>query len=202
MISRSQRVGRSRPTRLDVAGWFAKDAADYLARFRCCFYSEKYDFQSVKSRRLKTFVDLRGAVEALMKAFIALRQPYLLGGKPLVAKVEGYGHRLDVLFVEVQKLWRLQDAPRVSKLIDDCTRLPIGLRYTLDAMDLLQAHEDLYYSTVGSEAWMSDLELAISTGRDRLQRILDRRSRIVSGSDIKLEDLLNEPFSKFRKKSG
>ena len=187
------------PTRNDVAGWFVTDAYDYLARFRCSFYSGRVDFQGIKSRRLKAFVDLRLAVEAILKGFIALRQPIRSTGKVLVHAVEGHSHRLSSAWVEVTKLWRFNKIELLSSLIADCDQLPLSLRYTLDARDFLAGREELYYQTVGSDKWMQVLEQTSLHASDRLNKILGRQSRIVSATDISARLITGEgEYRKYR----
>lgn len=181
-----------RPERNDVAGWFVTDAYDYLARFRCTFYSERADFQGVKPRRLKAFTDLRLALEATLKGFLALRQPTGSAGKALVRTIEKYGHRLSQIWTKVVDLWRLRNTEVLASLVKDCDQLPPGLRYTLDARDFLENQEEFYYRTVGSDRWMQCLEQAISCASKRLNRILARRSSIVSGADIPPSALTGE----------
>src|SRR5262249_10336613 len=88
---------RTYPMRLELAGYYADDAADFLRRYRGTFYSQEVDYQSIKSRRAKTYVDLRMALEALLKAALCLRSPYSLAGKPLVTKIRRYSHDIDQL---------------------------------------------------------------------------------------------------------
>ena len=59
--------------RLELAGNYADDAADFFHRYRVTFYSEEVDYQGIKSRRAKAYVDLRMALEALLKATLCLR---------------------------------------------------------------------------------------------------------------------------------
>lgn len=172
------------PTRNHVAGWFVIDACDYLARFRCSFYSDQVNFQDIKSRRLKAFIDLRLAIEAILKALIALRQPTGLAGKVLVRAVEKHGHKLSPAWSEVVKLWKFSKTSSMDSLIADCDQLPLGLRYTLDARDFLVNREEVYYRTVGSNKWIQRLEQTISRTCERLNQLLACRSRILSAADI------------------
>jgi hypothetical protein len=59
---------RTYPMRLELAGFYSNDATDFLRRYRFTFYSEEVDFQGVKSRRAKAYVDLRMALEAMSPA--------------------------------------------------------------------------------------------------------------------------------------
>ncbi|SRR5713226_665487 len=189
---------RQSPNRLDVAGRFATDAADYLARFRCTYYSDDFDFQSIKSRRFKAFGDLRTAIEATLKGFIALRQPYSSGGKNLVHFVEKYGHKLERLSSEAIRLWRCEVSEEIKSKISECEKLPVGLRYSLDAFDYLEANEEIYYQTIGSSEWMKQVEELAEEARKRLQEMLSRRSKIVTVSAANVKELLQEGFNKFR----
>lgn len=189
---------RGSPNRLDVAGRFATDAADYLARFRCSYYSDDFDFQSIKSRRFKAFGDLRISIEATLKGFIALRQPYSAGGKNLVHLVEKFGHKLERLMTEMVRLWRCRIDEGVRQKISQCEKLPVGLRYSLDALDYLEAHEDLYYETIGSDQWMKQVEILAEESRKCLQDKLSRRAKVIAVSSDNIEELLQEGFNKYR----
>jgi hypothetical protein len=180
-----------------VAARFADDARDYLARFQCTFYSVRFEFQVVKSRRAKTYTDLRLAVEALLKAFVALRQPYSSGGKKLVSSIERGGHKLLPLSERASNLWKISISGDLLGLLRDCDELPIGLRYTLDAWDFREVREDIYYRTIGSDAWMKRLEVEVAATSKRLDQILGRRSRVLSGKEL-FAQMMGENFNKYR----
>ncbi len=74
---------RAYPMRVELAGFYAEDAFDFYSRYRFTFYSGQVDFQGVKSRRSKAYVDLRMAVESLLKSVVCLRSPRGLAGKGL-----------------------------------------------------------------------------------------------------------------------
>jgi len=61
---------RTYPMRIELAGYYCQDATDFLGRYRLTFYSDQMDFQGVKSRRVKAYVDLRMALEALLKGLM------------------------------------------------------------------------------------------------------------------------------------
>jgi hypothetical protein len=72
---------RTYPMRLELAGYYCQDVFDFLRRFQLTFYSDKMDFQGVKSRRVKAYVDLRMALEALLKpSSVCARAATLLAG--------------------------------------------------------------------------------------------------------------------------
>lgn len=199
-MSELNRKFRESPNRLDVAGRFATDAADFIARFRCTYYSDDFDFQSIKSRRFKAFGDLRISIEATLKGFIALRQPYGSGGRDLVHVVEKFGHKLERLTAEMTRLWRCQIAEDLRQLISQCEKLPVGLRYSLDAFDYLEAHEELYYETIGSDHWMKRVEKLAEEARKCLQDKLSRRAKVIAVSAENIEELLQDGFNKYRDK--
>jgi len=175
--------------RVELAGYYANDAADFLRRYRVTFYSEEVDFQGVKSRRAKAYVDLRMALEALLKATLCLRAPYALAGKPLVSKIRGYSHDIDRLRADALKNVRVD--PVYVAAISKCTIAPVDLRYQFDAMNFRCPDDRNYYDTIGSNVWLKTIEEFVETGTKRLRAALNRRSKIVPGS-IAIQEL-NRP---------
>jgi hypothetical protein len=176
---------RTYPMRLELAGYYADDAADFLRRYRVTFYSKDFDFQGVKSRRAKAYVDLRMALEATLKAAISLRSPFALSGKPLVDKVRSYSHRIDKLTRDALKGIRV-DA-RYLTAMEKCDIAPVDLRYQFDAMTFRTPDDRTYYETIGSDAWLETLERFIDIGVKRLKAALGRRSKIISGTVLMAE---------------
>jgi hypothetical protein len=170
---------RTFPMRLELAGNYSDDAADFYHRYRITFYSEEVDYQGIKSRRAKAYVDLRMALEALLKATICLRSPYTLAGKPLVKAIRGYSHDIEKLQKDALRGIKL-DAADVAA-IAKCNIAPVDLRYQFDAMNFRVPIDAAYYETIGSTAWLKLLEEVVSIGLARLRAALGRRSKIVTG---------------------
>jgi hypothetical protein len=171
---------RTYPMRLELAGYYSDDATDFLRRYRLTFYSEEVDFQGVKSRRTKAYVDLRMALEALLKATICLRAPFALAGKPLVDKIRSYSHRIDQLAADALRGVRVD--PQYIVAIGKCRIAPVDLRYQFDAMNFRIPDDRNYYDTIGSSDWLKIIEEFIEQGTRRLRAALGRRSKVVSGS--------------------
>ena len=178
---------RTYPMRLELAGYYSDDANDFFQRYRLTFYSDKMDFQGVKSRRIKAYIDLRMALEALLKAVICLRARRGLAGKRLVRMVRGYSHDIGRLKKDALKGIALDT--RYSEAIDKCRTAGIDLRYQFDAMIFREPDDGPYYETIGSEFWLKTLEEFVETGSTRLRASLNRRAKIVSsqivGQEIK-----------------
>ena len=145
-----------------------------------------FDFQGVKSRRSKAYIDLRMAVEAILKAVICLRSPYSEAGKKLVTSVRRFGHKID----ELQKvaLSGMAIDTRYLDAVAKCEAAPVDLRYQFDAKNYRMGDDRPYYDTIGSDAWLRTLEEFVETGLTRVQRALDRRSKFVSG-DVAIAEL-------------
>lgn len=180
------------PDRLEVAGRFITDARDYFIRFRCTFYSAEYDFQSIKSRRAKAFIDLRLALECSLKGYIAIRQPYSSGGEKLVRQVELNRHNIEKLYNTACKLWRIKLPDDTSTVILDCSQLNIGIRYSFDAFDFLWHQEKLYYKTIGSDYWINQLKDIVEALISHQGKAMQRRIRVVSAADIPLDQLMGK----------
>lgn len=177
---------RTFPMRLELAGNYADDAADFFHRYRVTFYSQEVDYQGIKSRRAKAYVDLRMALEALLKAAVCLRSPYSLAGKPLVLKIRRYSHDIDQLRQDALKGIKLTD--RQTAAISKCNIAPVDLRYQFDAMNFRVPNDKNYYETIGSSNWLKTIEDFVQEGLKRLRMALGRRSKIVTGK-IAIQEL-------------
>jgi hypothetical protein len=180
---------RTYPMRLELAGYYSDDAVDFFHRYQVTFYSEEFDFQSIKSRRSKAYVDLRMSLEALLKAALCLRAPYSLAGKPLVSKMRAYSHDIGRLAGDALKGFRVDRLYLTA--IYKCAVAPVDLRYQFDAMNFRSPDDKNYYDTIGSSVWLKTIEEFIEMGTKRLRAALDRRSKIVAGSVAVQE--LNRP---------
>jgi hypothetical protein len=176
---------RTYPMRLELAGYYADDAADFLHRYRVTFYSKEVDYRGIKSRRAKAYVDLRMALEALLKAVRCLRSPYTLSGKPLVTSIRRYSHDIDQLRKDALRGIAL-DA-KYAKAISKCNLAPVDLRYQFDAMNFRVPNDKNYYGTIGSTAWLETIEEFVRAGLKRLRSALSRRSKIVTGGVVAQE---------------
>jgi hypothetical protein len=165
--------------RLELASNYSDDAADFYHRYRVTFYSTEVDYQGIKSRRTKAYVDLRMALEALLKATICLRSPYTLAGKPLVKAIRAYSHDIEKLQNDALRRIKL-DAASVAA-ISKCNIAPVDLRYQFDAMNFRVPDDAAYYETIGSTAWLNTIEQVVLFGLARLRAALGRRSKIVTG---------------------
>ncbi len=176
---------RTYPMRLELAGYYSDDASDFFQRYRLTFYSDQMDFQGVKSRRIKAYVDLRMALEALLKAVVCLRAQRSLAGKPLVRMVRDYSH--DVGRLKEDALKGVDLDARYSEAIDGCRIAPVDLRYQFDAMIFREPDEGPYNETIGSDVWLRTLEEFVGTGLTRLRASIGRRSKIVSAQIVAQE---------------
>jgi hypothetical protein len=140
------------------------------------------DFQGVKSRRVKAYVDLRMALEALLKSVICLRARRDFAGRPLVRMGRQYSHDTERLKTDALKGLRL-DA-RYSDAIDKCRIAPVDLRYQFDAMIFREPDDRNYYETIGSDLWLKTIEEFVESGLARLNAALGRRSKIVPGTIV------------------
>lgn len=174
------------PMRLELAGFYSSDAFDFLRRYQATFYSNEVDFQGIKSRRAKAYVDLRMALEAALKAAVCLRAPYAMGGKPLVTKIRTYSH--DIERLRKDALRGIDVDSRYLVPISKCNIAPVDLRYQFDAMNFRFPDDRNYYETIGSNLWLKTIEKFVELCIERVQSALSRRSKIVSG-DILIQEL-------------
>ena len=163
--------------RVELAGYYAQDASDFFLRYKFTFYSDRIDFQGVRSWRSKAYVDLRMALEALLKSVICLRSPRGLAGKPLVRKIRNHSHDISTLMGEAFRGVALE--ARFSEALNKCSVAPVDLRYQFDAMNFRSGDDRDYYDTIGSDRWLKTLEEFVDVSLKRLQTALNRQSKIV-----------------------
>jgi len=125
------------------------------------------------------YVDLRMALEALLKATLCLRSPYSLAGKPLVKAIRAYSHDIEKLRKDALRGIKLDTARAAA--ISKCNIAPVDLRYQFDAMNFRVPNDQAYYETIGSAAWLTTIEEIVRVGLTRLRSALGRRSKIVTG---------------------
>lgn len=178
---------------VEVAQDFFEDASDLLLRFDLTFD----DFSPIKTRRFKSFVDLRLAYECILKAVVAYRQPRDMERKALIAVVERYKHNISLL--ENAILSTDSDRFGVEARGAELDQLPIGLRYALDGKDFREAKEIEYCQTIGSDLWLHRLLIYIAGVRDAFCAALGKEGGIVQSGDISIKMLLEKKYNKFRK---
>lgn len=180
---------------IEVSQDFFTDCEDLLLRFDHMSRSSL----SLKSRRFKCFNDLRAAYECILKGAVAYGQPRNSDRAHLIRSVERFGHRISSLEAAVPT--NLAGALLIEPKGDILDQLPVGLRYTLDGFDFLEAQEQLYYVTIGSDSWLKELRSYIGRVCDSLDSELSKHSGVVSVSDISIEDILNPDFNKYRREA-
>ncbi len=159
---------RTHPTRIELARYYCEDAQDFLVRFRALFYARQKDFQAIKSRRAKAYLDLRLSIEALLKGMICLRASRRLCGRPLISTINRYRHNLSLLIRKALKGLRIDAKYRVA--LRKCGLAPVGLRHSFDAMSFRPPDGRHYAQTVGSTVWLQLLEEFAERGIVRLKR--------------------------------
>ena len=168
---------------IEVANDFFHDAGDLLHRYRLTVDH----FYSVKSKRMKLFLDLRIAAECILKAYAAYFLMASLSREEVIRKVEAYGHNIKKLALDVESsvmpdLWEL-----FSPFVPQLAELPVGLRYRLDGADFRVLNEDFYYQTIGSDDWLDNLHENIDNIRNSLNFLLSEHSKILSGKELLVE---------------
>ncbi len=118
---------RTYPMRLELTGYFSEDAFDFFHRYKLTFYSDQFDFQCVKSRRVKAYIDLRMALEVLLKAAVCLRGSGELAGRQLVREIRRYRHNIE-RFTETALRGIELDARFMEAKGTRAAQLPLGLK--------------------------------------------------------------------------
>lgn len=178
---------RDWPNRVELANHYYKDAVDLLKKYQLAWYSKEVDFQGIKSRRTKAYIDLRTATETLLKAMVCLRASHSEAGNALTERVRKFNHDIHAL---AQVAFRKLDGAKATlAMLEGCQRAPISFRYDFEAMSARQQDEQGYYDTIGSDKWMTDLEKFVSLGVTRIGKVLSRRSKLVTGR-VAVEEMI------------
>lgn len=189
----------TRPNHIEVADHFFHDSVDLLKRYELCITTEYPDFSALKSRRMKCFIDLRMALESALKAVVAYYHLPHLGGEKLVKKVESFRHHLDKLLPKTVGHLPEEVRNETSSLCEELNQLPVGLRYRLDVFDFIGNHENLYYSTIGSDTWLSNTAKTIWKISKYIGDELSNESRLLSAADV-FEEMREPRFEKYKSK--
>ena len=177
---------------IQIADNYFNDSIDLLFRYKLTFDH----FSFVKSRRVKAFIDLRMSFECILKASVSYFAHINGERRCIIRKIEGYGHRVDKLAEVFSQYMSERHAVSVSEFVADLRQLPMGLRYKLDCFDFLEAKEDLYYRTVGSDTWLQNLYECTKSICDWLNEHLKRHSRIINGAEL-WEELVKPKHNKY-----
>ena len=186
----------TRPTHIEVADHFYHDSIDLLKRYEHCIESEFPDFSSLKSRRMKCFIDLRMAMESALKSVVSYYCHSNLQGKKLVQKVENYRHHMDKLKPAALPHLPEEVVESVSSVCDQLQSLPVGLRYRLDVMDFISNREEEYYNTIGSDTWMDSTAGTVWGVSKFIGKELNKESRII-GMDELMEEFFQPRYEKY-----
>ena len=196
MLNFGRSIETTRPTHIEVANHFYHDSVDLLKRYEHCIESEFPDFSSLKSRRMKCFIDLRMAMESALKSVASYYCHSNLKGEKLIRKVEGYRHHMDKLKPAAQPYLPAEIVERVSSVCDQLQSLPVGLRYRLDVMDFISNREDEYYNTIGSDTWMSSTARTVWGVSKFIGKELNKESRIIDVDEL-MEEFFQPRYEKY-----
>jgi len=190
---------RNYPSHIEVADHFYNDSLDLLNRFNYLFNGDSIMFSSIKSRRMKCYVDLRMAMESILKAYTVYYCHADLSGEKLVRQVESYRHHVEKIIAICMEHLPSDELKPCEIFCDKLKDLPVGLRYRLDVMDFINSNESLYYSTIGNDSWIDTLYENIKNLAQYLGVVLSKESKIVSGEE--LWEIFKQPkYQKYKKK--
>lgn len=185
----------TRPTHIEVADHFYHDSIDLLKRYEHCMESE-FPVFSVKSRRMKCFIDLRMAMESALKSVASYHCHSNIQGEKLVQKVENYRHHMKILKPAVIPHLAEEILGSVSAACDHLQSLPVGLRYRLDVMDFMTNREEEYCNTIGSDNWMKSMAETVWAVAKFIGKELNKESRMI-GVDELMEELVQPRYEKY-----
>lgn len=175
--------------KLSDAYW--RDAQDYLQRYQFTVNSEERDYWGIKSRRMKAYIDLRFAIETILKSKICLSTGAGLSRDDLLSELLALGHNVGKL---VQRSG-LALTPELGQALAGCERAPVHWRYEAEAREARDQDERDYYATVGDDPWMRKLETFVEIEVKAIGLELQSYSRIVSGSEL-LDEIMARPKGK------
>ena len=188
------------PSHIEVSDHFYHDSCDLLSRFGSSFDGESVTFHSIKSRRMKCFVDLRMAMESVLKAYASYYCHSNLCGDKLVKKIENYRHHVEKILPKCNDYLPEEERVACKRYCDDLAKLPVGLRYKLDVMDFIDENEEIYYSTIGRDDWLTELKNNIRSIASCIGDALSKESRVISGEEI-WKELQRPRYSKYKGKN-
>jgi hypothetical protein len=181
-----------RRTRLEVADAFFHDATDLLSRYTLT----RDRFWSIKSRRLKLFVDLRIAYECILKAYVAYFADSKTDRATLTSRIEAFRHSVHRLRVAVLPNLPPGLAQKAATFDAELVQLPVALRYKLDGFDFLEAKEDLYYRTVGNDSWLMSFAECVQALVEDFDRVLQKHAGFVSIDEL-AESIMTPSHNKY-----
>jgi hypothetical protein len=173
---------RPDPDRLRLAHYYWEDARDYLKRYRVLFHNAEFDFQGIKSRRVKCYIDLRMALEAILKAGLCLKSKWSDGGEPLIKRIKGYSHNIGKLQAEALKGFKIDKA--VLDAIARCDTAEIVLRYQVEAAAFREGDDRDYYATIGSDKWLDTIEAFVGDAATQIGKRLNKFSKPVDARTL------------------
>jgi len=186
----------TRPNYLEVSSHFLHDAIDYEIRYKHCMNSDGPLFYTPRSRRLKTFIDLRMGVESALKSLIVYFEHNERNGKTLINWIEKFSHKIGKLLNKAKPHLPRDLLEKHGERIIDLSKLPVGLRYRLDAWDFHGSQEELYYNTIGSDVWLGELHKCLQALIGICDTELSKHTRILSGDDL-LKEVLEPRYEKY-----
>ena len=177
----------TRPSHKEVSNHFWHDARDLLIRFKYCFDSEGPLFQTPRSRRMKCFIDLRMAMESILKSIVTYYAHDDLCGEKLVKEIENYRHHLHKLLPKALPHIPSDEQKTCEKFCEQLGLLPVGLRYRLDTVDFRDMHREFYYETIGGNLWMYKLYEHLNAVTEYIGKELGKGRTILTPAELKEE---------------
>ena len=155
-----------------IAGYYIKDADDYLQRF-----NRLWEAMLHKTGRIKSFVDLLLACECALKAHIVLSRVREDPGSVYV-NVRRYRHDLERLAADAKFL---ENAAIYAEIRERLGPFSVFIRYSLDAYEVffpsaLERDQALinHSKTIGSNDWVLEC-------RDLVAALLPEPQKALSG---------------------
>lgn len=163
---------------LELSDGYWADAQDYIQRYKFTVESEVRNYWDNKSRRMKAYIDLRFAIETLLKSRICLSTGAGCSREDLLKELFSLGHKIGKLVH--RSGWKLD--PVITDALGKCDSAPVHWRYEVEARASRDEDERYYRATVGNDAWMRKLEGFAESEIKALGKELNEYSCIVSAS--------------------
>lgn len=156
------------------------DAQDYLQRYRFTVKSKEPDYWNNKSRRMKVYIDLRMAIETILKSMICLSTKAGTGGDDRLRGLRKLRHNVSNLVDRTE----ISLNNELVEALKKCDSAPVDWRYEADAREAREKDERDYSATVGSDAWMNQLEDFVAREVNALGTNLQAYSGIHTASEV------------------
>ena len=184
MKHKMEKMQNTSPTSKMIGTYFHQDSKELCERFKYCWDAQEQTFDIIKSKRFKLFIDLRVALECTLKSIISFSNLSEYSGKELITKIRKYSHNIDRMIPDCKEHIPSEYQSWLNQVANELNKLPVSLRYYLDADDFLSIKNTLYYQTIGSDKWLKTLLENIININNIIEAKYFERPKLLGGKEL------------------